>query len=274
MRPKLDDIALAEGNNELNVQMVPVAVELDYPQLTILDVEGIPFTRITTEPMCTLVDYIAHLALYADPSQPYIYISDLEALVNCVASVVDPCTASEGEIFSTLLGPCKEYLVLNPGATWEATASLLTGSWVVKRPTGDITAVYLAEPIAMSRMRGVKIHYLNKTLAPKDPRFEEDPAIIWILFYQPQFIPPDLIYGFAPPGFRAIDYLRISPGEEGEATPSVFAGGYYYPGTYDGFIYADYTGWYPYWSQRPIGTFRIKNLARVTGSGVLQPPGY
>lgn len=125
------------------------------------------------------------------------------------------------------------------------------------------TEATLAEPITMSRMRGVSLTWLNKTITPQ-PGF----GMWWYLRYEPQFAAP-----MPPPGF-ALRPGAIPPvGQEAVAAIlGCWAGGYYYPGLYDGVVTVSHM-YGEYWATFEH-SFRIKNLARVTGTGTVVPPGY
>lgn len=123
--------------------------------------------------------------------------------------------------------------------------------------------VGLSEPIVMSEMRGISLTWLNKTITP-EPGF----GMWWYLRYEPQFTAP-----MPPPGF-ALRPGAIPPvGQEAVADIlGCWAGGYYYPGIYDGVVNVSHM-YGEYWSTFEH-SFRIKNLAQVTGTGTVVPPGY
>lgn len=125
------------------------------------------------------------------------------------------------------------------------------------------TEATLAEPIVVSRMRGVRISWLNKTIAPQ-PGY----GMWWYLRYEPQFTPP-----MPPPGFALRPGAIPAVGQEAVADiTGCWAGGYYYPGIYDGvFSVSKMHGEYYATFER---SFTIKSLARVTGEGTVVPPGY
>jgi len=122
----------------------------------------------------------------------------------------------------------------------------------------------LAEPIEMSELRGVILTWLNKTI----PTYA-DCGTIWVLRYKPTFSAE-----MPPPSFGLISLDNPAAGET-KAAPitGCYAGGYYYPGIYDGIVTVEAGCGYhdgTFTTYAGGGRFMIKNLVRITGEGVIQ----
>jgi len=114
-----------------------------------------------------------------------------------------------------------------------------------------LPCVKLPEPIVMDELRGITI---NVAIFYGGELGEE-----FYLWYEPTFAAE-----MPPPAFRRLGrQLYNTPIDV--AVTDCFGGGYYYPGVYDGLVRARNT-----WGMWNLGTFRVKNLARVTGTGVVQ----
>lgn len=116
----------------------------------------------------------------------------------------------------------------------------------------------LAEPVVMSAMRGISMTAVGGTGLARYIDMGYTPRAEVYLWYEPTFAAP-----MPPPAFRGGGRLRV--GEETQiSAKSVFGGGYWYPGIYDGRVGVR-------WVAEPYGssqmTFLIKNLVRVTGTG-------
>jgi len=294
MRQSNSDITLVEGLNELNVQMVPIAppipeVTVDFDALSILDVEGIPFVSIgTTEPIPPasrdILAGILEEAWARDHSLPppysgYQTLKENQALDVWVPWIEqkldtwagkDLWTASEDQLsymFGLNDGSIIYYDPRYPGQEFVTSARLVAqagpaaASWVaVRGGEPSIPEVILSEPIEMDTLRGISLTIQNHLQGIVSPWAKN---YYWFhLWYEPTFDAP-----MPPPAYRATGIPVPEVGWIGEIPiKELFGAGYYYPGIYDGRIqislYMDST-------DSVIGEFRIKNMARVTGTGTV-----
>ena len=120
---------------------------------------------------------------------------------------------------------------------------------------------YLSTPIEMDAMRGIQMTVTGKELLAPIIAAGYQVQTENYLWYEPQFAAP-----MPPPAFRGGGNLLVGTPTTINAT-GVFAGGYYYPGIYDGKVSVR---WFSSHLGREYAVycdFRIKNLARVTGQG-------
>lgn len=266
-----------------------------YLPLTVLDIEGIAFASV--EPPETEVTEASWRA-FGRCVQDYHpnYITDGVGLALCMREKV-PFFEEVNETVLNQLGQAlkqcgdehPEYLTdlaksINvdwPGHTyWESIphrsfigACASTKLRIFSGPTATLT-----KPIAMGRMRGITL----KVYVPEIGQTLERSGA-WRLGasvgYEPQF--NGRPYVESPPAFRGSaqfgSYWCVwSGGKVTVSATSCFGGGYYYPGMYNGIITLNYEWKYPGLPPYGGGGFlqlRIKNLAKVTGTGVISPYG-
>jgi len=285
---------LVEGLNVLNVQMVPVpvGVTIDFPELMILDVEGIPFTKVGMEPQATIAALAEAFEAYSYPGNyaPAQGIKDTWAMAECVGIQTFPPGTNTNIIIATMAGrllTCGQAnpewlypfeLEINPatGHTWweDHVYSTATGCYSVWT-LGEILTAYLAEPIVMDRMRGINITVKGKPggqIANYIVNWRDTVMTENYLWYEPTFDA-----AMPPPAFRGggtikatLDWPEYEFLECEIGATAVFGRGYYYPGIYDGRFQINF---YPASLGREYmtiaGDFKIKNLARVTGTGTV-----
>jgi len=123
----------------------------------------------------------------------------------------------------------------------------------------------LERPITMDAIRGVSVTWKSKI------GIAGNPEINFYLSYTPAFTAP-----MPAPSFK-IERQRISAAVTSTPITNLFAGGYFYPGIYDG-LFRFEIGWDWYgdggYAYSVGGQFMVKNLAKVTGTGSMVPPGY
>lgn len=332
----MSDKTLIAGDNQLNVQMVPVAppipeIIVDFDALSVLDVEGVEFTSIGTE-VIEEIDWDIFTSRFKGMAYISYYMSNVDAIIGCIRNSglntiadlrnsggavlmqcgithpewltpfanrhtsgstvnnvpdfisrfgVEPyvCLSTRGiglDIHVYQLGyiadagDCAWYTYTFVESEWELLLrsnyfqDLIDYCIEPLQPFMGLVAT-LAEPIEMSKIRGVILSWLNKTIP-----IWADCGTIWILQYRPAFSAP-----MPPPGFRIISLGLQAVGEIGTAPiTGCFAGGYYYPGIYDGIITVKAGCGYRddgFSSYAGGGRFMIKNLAKVTGEGTVVP---
>jgi len=254
---------LADGS--LDVAIAPLIPEIvvDFPALSVLGVEGVPFAEVTLEQRpgkYTFVEYMSHVSdwIYGIP-----YLGNYAI---CAQGKIDPKTASQEEIAEALIQCGCEY-----GSAW-----LAAGQWVEYRVSALQYVATLASPITMDEMRGVTFNCKIPIALPYGPWGSGDWMLFGILVYQSTFGAP-----MPPPAFRgggSIIGAQQLPPIMGDCKPiGCYAGGYYYPGIYDGILTITLLsgGWGAEGAQEiGGGVLKIKNLIRVTGTGTVVPPGY
>ncbi len=294
-------VTLKEGLNELNVQLMP-SVVIDFPDLMILDVEGIPFTNIGQEPVLTVDKFVAALEpciSMPEYTYPYYwgfrreYVHDVAVYLYECAQNYNPWADYNSKLrqIADFLRPIaqahpewlgKSELTVNPSTGnlfWYdhlySFAQLLIGTFNLQ---GEIIlTATLANPIVMDVMRGISMTVIGKEPLAKYIGVGHTIMTENYLWYEPQFsaeMPPPAFRGG---GIIAGQLIRDELGRVTgvEFSPCVitasgrFAAGYYYPGIYDGRISVR---WYPSGYGREYATycdFRIKNLTKVTGKGTV-----
>ncbi|GAI92086.1 unnamed protein product, partial [marine sediment metagenome] len=106
----------------------PLGIVLDFPQLTILSVEGMPFIDTGVEPLCTLGYWMS--CLLKAPTGAG--VTDAEALTQCLLDQgVDPRTCTADQLYNGLTTPdCMQYLKRGPYATLERAAWWIVAWWI------------------------------------------------------------------------------------------------------------------------------------------------
>lgn len=312
MNQKQGNIVLVEGLNELNVQLVPIAppgVVIDFPDLSILDVEGIPFSDVTIEQVNYDAESVKRLAACLQEKYSYIgeYAPGGVGIRNpgATAQHVGPCPWIRGVNLNTVVIELTARLVaafdehpewlypfeLEPSPytgnirykdnayAWASgcAAAWYPDAWGGPLPTGVLTAT-LAEPIVVGQIRGVRLTVQGKEPIAKYFAVGHQVLTENYLWLKPQFAAP-----MPPPAFRGGGSIQaeLERDQYGNVIAVTFipceitangrfAAGYYYPGVYDGVVSVS---WYSSYYGREYATtysFMIKNLMRVTGEGVVQ----
>lgn len=123
----------------------------------------------------------------------------------------------------------------------------------------------LERPVTMDAIRGVSVTWKGKVGAAGNPE------INFYLSYTPAFAAP-----MPAPSFK-VERQRMLAAVTSTPITNLSAGGYFYPGIYDG-LFRFEIGWDWYadggYAFSVGGQFMVKNLAEVTGTGSMVPPGY
>jgi len=311
---------------ELIATRVIPEVVIDFPDLIILDVEGIPFTSVGVE---TMQNWEAFGEALQQAYGPTIwgegYIADGVGLAMCIKVKVGEsgtptgvtlfqCGLEHSEYLTSFANsiPPSENIWLGKdwiermGVSWPPSVGQVIAdpsSWLSYKilsvdienevawctRTWNVTWWYrfphqaavdycigalapytgpiatLAEPIVMDVMRGISMTVVGKEGSGIENYILSGHSVITenYLWYIPTFDAP-----MPPPAFRGGGNILVGTPTEIGAT-GVFARGYYYPGIYDGKISVR---WFSSYYGREYATycdFMIKNLARVTGEGVI-----
>lgn len=135
----------------------------------------------------------------------------------------------------------------------------------------------LVESIVAEKLAGVIINWCNQSITFS---YNYIVGLMFYLIYEPTF-PVEPPYNM-PPGFRGFSsppesakvyaypalWSASGPFETSASIGGVWAAGYYSQGVYDGrFIWNKYL-WNGNWIES--GSFRIRNLFRCTGKGIIQ----
>lgn len=255
-----------------------VAPILAFDVLAILDVEGIPFTSVGEEPVASMANIATKLSQW--------FRTNLLAAQNSFFPSVEAATnAAEWIIYTGLEGNLglarnreavkQAYIrVIEEHPEWFSGyarqwwttnffAAMMVTRWASSTET--MRTAYLAQPITMSKMRGVTLTcQWKRWVSPSQWITYSTMAHLW---YEPTFFAE-----MSPPGFRS-GYTPYPTSEEAAKRPveigvaGRFFGGYYYPGIYDGKF--QFQGFFDGYDGTPLANFRIENLARVTGKGTV-----
>ena len=226
--------------------------------IQILNVNGIPFTSVGPEPACSFEKLQQYLEnTWAQPWSTGVgaMVADSVGLANCMFTKVNPCACTTAELVEAVVSCCishPEY-VYKRDWSYEGIGMTIAAMWRPEK--GNIPTAYLAEPI--NGLNGISLTWVNKRIT----RTAGEVTFRWLLGYEPQFLAP-----MPAPSFRGDESFTTVWPPIGQARTinikGMYAGGYSYPGMYDGRIRVSYWTYNnpPY----PIADFRIKNLAKVT----------
>ena len=279
-------------------------VVVEFDKITVLNIEGIPFSDVIVE---DTIGNMSVAKLAACIAEKYSYIGEWAQTgagikyPGAAAQHVGPCPWIRGadsgmlsrELAARLLAMCEahpEYLFpfeleINPGTgnLWYkdhvmAWASGCMNAWYPDAwggpPLSQFQTATLSQPIVVDKIRGITLTVQGKPPTPTAPTNMAGINTINTLQLEPQFSAP-----MPPPEFRGsgeiladierniygvIISLTFVPCEI--TANSLYTAGHYYPGIYDGVVSIT---WYSPWGGAPTYSFRIKNLMRVTGEGVV-----
>jgi len=258
---------------------VPAAT-VDFPSLSVLDIEGIPFTKAGMEAGEASRDaFIIWYKHWTMATHNMYLFPSAGATWDCAGE--DLLLHGTDRQIADAFVKCGVTIIHRYGeATSWGNMYALAQDWVEYREDLKVQRLtaHLAEPIVMPKIRGVSMTVIGKADVMK--RYIALGQTVMTenyLWYEPTFAAPQ-----PPPAFRGGGTIngQITYDEEGRIirvdfvesqinTSAVFARGYYYPGIYDGKLSIR---WFSSAYGREYATycdFRIKNLAQVIGTGVI-----
>ncbi len=334
-------ITINEGETEVNLMLVPEpepGVIIDFPNLIIQDVEGIPFTTVGMETDWSKEDYINLLTYWTGVTNPYAsYIERghaedfadftwsalsrgeealFEALLkagkdhpewlaflgnergthysvhyaeayewweesfrvegSCLVGVTSGVRHCVGDKWDAQIGfhlihhriesisaGAFTYSITYDWWSWTAIADFISKRAMIEVTQAPVLTATLAEPISMSKLRGVSLTVVGKDAVCSVEAAGHGVSTENYLWYQPVFIAEG-----SPPGFRGGGSVLCNKPNAIDTT-GLFAAGRYFPGVYNGTISIR---WFDSTIGREYATyvdFRIKGLAHVTGKGVI-----
>jgi len=264
------------------ISAVPVNKIVDFPDLQVLNVEGITFNKVAIETASNIDALVVVLKAYSVPPEtPWVeqpegimteHLRDAaQFILSTVLSTPLDATYSAqiAHIMPAVVAIPSDWLypfscTINPytGQTWWVSQSYAVASYIAQNLTSiigePILTAYLSTPIVMSELRGITLTIMGKdSLAPYVSR---NPVAQVNMWYEPAFSAP-----MPPPSYRGGGPLQIGKATEIHAKGTI-APGYYYPGIYNARIGIWWEA-YPY--SGGVNYFRIKNLAKVTGEGTV-----
>jgi len=258
-------------------------ITVSFDSLDVWDIEGVPFVSVGMEAGVPSGDdfitwynhwNMAQHNMYLTPGAKQVWNCAGEDILIQTASDLSEYQACHTQLGYDVLGPivdafmeCGVTLVTRYG-NYSSIGDMLSlaRDWVCYRTRiqTDILTAYLTEPIVMDKIRGISMTVVGKAdIIERYIALGQTVMTENYLWYQPTFAAP-----MPPPAFRGDGNILYQEPSVINAT-GVFARGYYYPGIYDGKISIR-------WFSSAIGRegavycdFRVKNLARVTGEGVI-----
>jgi len=285
---------------------VPLVVG-DPKSFAVLNIEGIPFSSVaedyilTRESLATVlsmgfVKYYRQTSAYAPDYKGWksedaakasaVWVADnwinWETRQNNYPATGDrpqyPAERSFALVFQALIAAHPEHFISSPPKIDIFNVYFFTVAVdinVIKatlNPSAKAPNIILSSPITMSVMRGVTLHCVTAIMQPPAAGITGQYAAT--LHYLPTFVAE-----MSPPGFRGFHPWITSsnpndwgkPREFNFPVTGCFAGGYYYPGIYNGRfqLWTEFTTPYGGGGGYGLLNFVVKNLAQVTGKGTV-----
>jgi hypothetical protein len=267
------------GDEYVDIKSI-ASVVVDFPDLVITDVEGIPFSSIGMESGLSYIQYIQALTYFGASGEgyqnwpEYAIIAEPEKLADFTWSAFRSIAIAgvgqhwQSSIFNQqLVDVFEEAMQVHPdyfcqyALNYPSQLNPLATYCLAQVSADEILTAHLSEPVNMSKIRGIKLTAVGKdTLARYASAGIESENYLW---YEPTFI-----VDMPPPAFAGGGKILVGDTTQISAT-GAFSKGYYYPGIYDGRVSVR---WYSNSVGREYAVycdFKIKNLVKVTGEGVI-----
>jgi len=284
------------------ISAVPADKIVDFPDLQILNVEGITFNKVAIETFPNVDVLVELLKAYSvPPGTPYVEQPEgfkpehLRDAANFILPTVlsTPLDAPYPTQIAHIMPAVAAIADRHPDWLYPiGIAPYSVASYIaqgVANVIGEpIPTAYLSQPIEMPAIRGISVTAIGKTNGLTEGDFVSGKPGLNLnlyglgytvmgdiyLYYEPTFTAP-----MPPPACRGggIIQCQLTWHTNGARYPvtfqylpstlsatGVFSGGYYYPGIYNGRLAV---GWKAGPYSGAYNYFRIKNLAKVTGEG-------